>query len=582
MRRPLVSIAITASVLAGSAVTATAARQEIVPGITYERVATDGQVIHITRVNRSPLISLRPTRLGPPVGRLSTAVEKRTGSGAVVGVNGDFFNWNTGIPSGLFMEDGRLVNEPEASRSALVFSNDGWMAALQTSVEGTWVADPTATDPKPRQYGFRSANRPADRATADRTILYTSDFPGLTPKGNATEALIKLDAPGVVIPNRPITGTVHSVRSGGGSGIPAGYAVITGNGSRAATVGTLSAGRRITFNAVLPNIPDTAATAMGGGPVLVVNGKPVLNGDPNGFSSSQVDARAARTAIGQTATGQRLLVVNEGPLEGRPGLTANEQAQLMARLGAVTAIAMDSGGSAGMVIRGKMVNNVGSGERSVSNGLIVSYAGIQLTEPDPLVSPNRDGIKDTTTVVARSATAGSANIVLRRPGKKGIRLLYRGPIGPQGVAFRVGTGPALKPGVYEISAQLRPADGSAPNEARRRLVIDNTLGPLSLAKVGPRTNQTLRTRFLLRHNTRATVQVINAKGRVVRTLARNRAMKRGWNTVSWRMNQGAKSLPAGTYTVRVKLRTSYRTPNELARRFVMPKQTPVKKAPAKR
>lgn len=54
MRRPLVSIAITASVLAGSAVTATAARQEIVPGITYERVATDGQVIHITRVNRSP------------------------------------------------------------------------------------------------------------------------------------------------------------------------------------------------------------------------------------------------------------------------------------------------------------------------------------------------------------------------------------------------------------------------------------------------------------------------------------------------------------------------------------------------
>lgn len=577
MRRST-SIAIAAlSVLAAAATPAVAQRQEVVPGVTYERVARSGQVIHITRVNRSPLITTRPTTVGSPRGLLTTAVKERTGSGAVVGVNGDFFNWDTGIPSGLFLDEGRLVNEPEASRSALVFSNDGWMAAIQTRVEGTWIADPTAQDPTPRQYGFVNANRPADRDTDNRTILYTSDYRDLTPRGARTEALIRLDAPGLVIPNRPVTGTVHSIQSGGGSGIPPGFALITGTGTRAATVSTLTPGRRITLNAVLPGIPDTAYSAMGGGPVLVANGQAIMNGDANGFSSSQVKGRSARTAIGQTRTGQLLLVVTEGPLEGRVGMTANEQAELLASLGAQTAIAMDSGGSSGMVVRGRMMNSVRYGERAIANGLIVSYAGVQLTEPAPLVSPNGDGIDDTTTVVARSAKNGTANIVLRRPGKKAARLLYRGPLGPSGASFRIGVGAALAPGVYEISAKFTPADGSAPTEHRRRLVIDDTLGSLTARRTGSRADQRLNVRFRLRHNARVTVQAVNAKGKVVRVLARNRTMRRGWQNLSWNMKQGSRPIPAGSYTVRVVLRTGYRQPNMLTKSFTALKPPAKKK-----
>ena len=569
MRRTVSTVIVAASCLAAAVSPALGARTQVAPGITYERVATGGQVIHITRVNRSPLITAQPTNFGRPRGLLTSAVRARTTSGAVAAVNGDFFNWDTGVPSGLFLQDGRLVNEPEATRSALVFSQDGWMAALQTSVEGTWQAAPTTTDPAPAQFKFVNANRPADRDTSNRTILYTSDFSGVTPTGSKTEALIKLDAPGVVIPNRSITGTVQTVRSGGGIGIAKGFAVISGSGTGpAARVATLTPGRRITFDAALPNIPDTAYSAMGGGPVLVVDGKAVMNGDANGFDSSQVKGRSARTAIGQTASGQLLLVVSEGPQEGRVGMTANEQASLMASLGARTAIAMDSGGSSGMVIRGKLVNSVGAGERAIANGLIISYAGVQLTEPAPLVSPNGDRVSDTTTIVARSVKEGTANIVLRRPGKKAIRLLYRGSLGPNGMTIPVGTGKAVPPGIYDVVAQLAPADGSAPTTDSRRLVIDDTLGSLSVRRAGKGAKQTLRTRFKLQRNARVTVQAVNAKGKVVRTLARNRALHRGWQTMNWNMRLGKRPLPPGTYTVRVTLRTTYRVTNQLTARFV--------------
>lgn len=560
-----------------SAAPALGAVKDVVPGVTYERVATGGQVIHITRVTPGPLIAVRPTKVGNPLGRLTTAVQRRAGSGAVAAVNGDFFNWDTGVPSGLTLEDGRLVTEPEATRSALVFSATGLLSTIQTRVEGTWIASPTAQEPKPKQYGFVNANRPADRDTDNRTILYTSDYGSLTPRGSRTEALIRLDSPGVVIPNRPITGTVHSVRAGGGSGIPSGFVVITGVGPKAANVATLTAGRQVTLNAVLPDLPANALSAMGGGPVLVTNGQAIMNGDANGFSSSQVKGRSARTAIGQTASGQLLLVVSEGPLEGRVGMTANEQANLMARLGSRTAIAMDSGGSTGMVIRGKMMNAVRAGERSIANGLVISYAGVQLTDPAALVSPNGDRVADSTTVIARSATSGSANIVLRRPGKKAVRLLYRGTVGPSGVRFPVGTGARLAPGVYEIAATLRPSDGSAATTHTRRLVIDDTLGALSVRKTGKAAKQNLKVRFGLRRNARVTVVAVNAKGKTVKVIARNRLLRRGWQNLSWNMKQGSRRAAAGTYTLKVTLRASYREPNQLSRRFSVPKAAAKKK-----
>jgi len=582
LRRRLTSLAVGVAAAAAAPI-ATAAPTEVVPGVTYERVAGGGQVTHVTRVKPSPLISFRPVPFSGSSARrglLTSAMRQRLGSGAVAGVNGDFFNWDSGFPSGLFIQDGEFVHEPEATRSAMVVTAGGALMALQTSVQGTWQADPTPADPAPRQFGFVNANRPAERNTDDRTILYTSTFGDVTPRGaDRTEAQIVLDAPGIVVPNRPISGTVHSVTQGGGSGVAPGRVVLTGVGPRLRPrLLGLTPGRRVTLNPVMPNLPGDTVAAMGGGPVLVQNGVPVMNGDPNGFRSGQVAGRSARTAVGQTAQGELILVVSEGPVEGRIGMTANEQANLMASLGSHTAIAMDSGGSSGMAIRDRLVNRVGAGERAVANGFIVSYAGVQTTEPASFISPNGDRVADRTRVVARSAKDGAANIILRNSRGKAIRLLYRGPLGPSGRVVPLDHRLRVRPGVYHVVAQLRPNDGSARTEQSRRIIVDPTLGHLRLRKAGPIAKRRLNIGFRLRSNARVIVTVRDAKARSIKLVMRNRLMRRGARTVTWDMLRYRKPLAPGVYTITVGVRTSYGAKNEVSARFRVTK--PAKK-PAK-
>ena len=67
---------------------------------------------------------------------------------------------------------------------------------------------------------------------------------------------------------------------------------------------------------------------------LLVQDGAAVHSAGEGFTYGQVAVRSARTAVGQTADGQTLLVVTEGPREGRRGQTVNQQADQLAALGA--------------------------------------------------------------------------------------------------------------------------------------------------------------------------------------------------------------------------------------------------------
>ena len=72
----------------------------------------------------------------------------------------------------------------------------------------------------------------------------------------------------------------------------------------------------------------------------------------------------------------------DGRQPGRSvGLTNFELAQTLVRLGAVTAMAMDSGGSTTMAFDGKMLNTPSDGsERRISTALVFAYRGVYLSE----------------------------------------------------------------------------------------------------------------------------------------------------------------------------------------------------------
>ncbi|MBQ0126361.1 MAG: phosphodiester glycosidase family protein [Bacteroidales bacterium] len=100
-----------------------------------------------------------------------------------------------------------------------------------------------------------------------------------------------------------------------------------------------------------------AKTAIGGGPVLIKDGKIVnsyrqeLFDGPTGI---MCDERHPRTAIGITADGKLVLFVCEGRdmTEGVPGYKTEEVARLMKGLGCVEAMNLDGGGSSCMLVGG--------------------------------------------------------------------------------------------------------------------------------------------------------------------------------------------------------------------------------------
>lgn len=79
----------------------------------------------------------------------------------------------------------------------------------------------------------------------------------------------------------------------------------------------------------------------------------------------------SRTFIGQDRNGQMILAVaDKGP--GSAGLTADEQAEFMIRLGAITAINADGGGSSEMIYMHQIKNKPDDGnERRIGSALLV-------------------------------------------------------------------------------------------------------------------------------------------------------------------------------------------------------------------
>lgn len=92
-----------------------------------------------------------------------------------------------------------------------------------------------------------------------------------------------------------------------------------------------------------------ATNVVGGGPLLLLGGRPVLDGSAEGFSAAFLSQGAPRTVIG--SDGRQLWLIT---LEGidDEGPTLQEATQLMAALGLRDALNLDGGSSTGLVMGG--------------------------------------------------------------------------------------------------------------------------------------------------------------------------------------------------------------------------------------
>ena len=175
--------------------------------------------------------------------------------------------------------------------------------------------------------------------------------------------------------------------------IPPGGAVLVAVGAAAAALtAEAPVGQLVTTQLNLkPDWPDIVS-AIGGGPQIVRDGAPIFRAGEI-FTTSQLGPRAPRSAVGQLADGRMILVTVDGRQPGYSvGMTNFELAQALVRLGAVTGMALDSGGSATMAFDGTLLNRPSEPERPISTALLFQYTGVFVQPAVAVVSPDGDGV----------------------------------------------------------------------------------------------------------------------------------------------------------------------------------------------
>ncbi|MBP6025528.1 phosphodiester glycosidase family protein [Ferruginibacter sp.] len=116
-------------------------------------------------------------------------------------------------------------------------------------------------------------------------------------------------------------------------------------------------------------------TAVGGGPVLVQDGKiKITNNEELKFAGKAIEDKHPRTCMGYTGDGKLIIMVIQGRFPGiAEGATLTQQAKMLIDLGCVEALNLDGGGSSCMLVNGKetIKPSDAAGERAVPAVFII-------------------------------------------------------------------------------------------------------------------------------------------------------------------------------------------------------------------
>lgn len=353
--------------------TSTVEGARIAPGVMYERwklATSDGPLeLSVATIDlRNPYVAFDVGTHGNGIigpGERLTSLADRLG--AELGINADYFDINdTGTPLGVVIADGRVLHQPDNAATFMVDAHNAismgpiaWHASIDStsnahldlSSVNEWSGSVDLAELTP-EFGFGKA------FGATEMVLAPASAAGTYAVARIDRNLAMLDR------------------------LDAGQIGIAAHGDKAeALVGDFHSGDSVTVTT--QSDPSLAAIklAVGGGPLLLRDGQPVV--DPAPPAPEETDVRNPVTGAGVSKDGATLwLVVVDGRAPSRSiGLTRPQLSALFAALGASTAMAFDSGGSSEMVVRPlgdqrTSVANVPSDgrERSIADGFFVLNA----------------------------------------------------------------------------------------------------------------------------------------------------------------------------------------------------------------
>jgi hypothetical protein len=133
--------------------------------------------------------------------------------------------------------------------------------------------------------------------------------------------------------------------------------------------------------------PWDPAEAIGGGPVLVKDGKIRDTSHEEGFGESHLK-RHPRTAIGYINEYTLVLMVVDGRQQSSAGVTIEELAQIMFEAGCYEAVNLDGGGSSAMIAANEIVNVPVDKANGNQHSLRKNASALVITEAVPSSKAN--------------------------------------------------------------------------------------------------------------------------------------------------------------------------------------------------
>ncbi len=368
----LFTLLVTALPVLGAELSVTT-KETLLKGVTYQNIRclldNGWQDIHVITADlKEPHLKFDVLSHTGGKSLLENTYTSAVNHDAVAAINADFFQsigGGKGSAIGLEIKDGVLKTSPAAYEKMNVLyetKGDSRLFFDMFSYNFSIIAPSGANAP------ISVINKYDDLRGI---VLYTPDWGDKTPgsAGNVFEIVV---SDGVVTARNQDVGPVDIPKDG--------YVLACDLGLNTFIYDNLQVGDAVTLSILTTPNKDAIETAVGGGGMILVNGK-----IPSSYSHT-ISGTHPRSAVGIDETGTVItLAAVDGRRSGATGMTMTQLGYLMADLGCYNAMNLDGGGSTLMAVKKdgahQVVNTPSDGsKRPVTNsiGIMAEASGERL------------------------------------------------------------------------------------------------------------------------------------------------------------------------------------------------------------
>lgn len=276
-----------------------------------------------------------------------SSLAKRTSAKAAI--NGSYFqsydNTKSQESYGILIKNGNLI-QAEGTGSTIGFTKNG-------TIKMDIVRSVITANIGGNNYNISLLNH-TPATNSNTIVMYTSAYGKNTGCAFGTSVTVQ-------------NGEIVSIQNKKAVAIPNNGYVLIFTGNESSVASTLAKGMKVSYHISYTNQAGTkldwsdVKTAISAGPLLLKDGKSIINPAKEGFTESAgFDLAVARSAVGINKNGDILLVAGVK-------CTLNQLADVMKQLGATQAICMDCGSSSGLYVPG---HTLPAPSKEISNALI--------------------------------------------------------------------------------------------------------------------------------------------------------------------------------------------------------------------